>query len=445
MIVTKKHLPRRMLLRGLGAAIALPLLDGMIPAFASLRKTAAKPVRRFAAVYVGNGMNMTDWTPTTEGILTPTPILQPLEPFRDRTIVISGLDNRPGQSNDAGGLHSRIQPAWLTGTHAKPTEGPDVQAGVSLDQILAKFIGQETRLPSLELALETVNLARACEPAFACTYVSTLSWRDATTPLPVEANPRVVFERLFGDGTSNAERNEELRKDQSILDSLLDEMRTLQGELGQSDRSTVSEYFDAIRDVERNIKKVETTPDLDISADISRYSGVPSSFTMHARLMFELLALAYQADVTRVSSLLMVRERSNRVFPESGVPEAIHPLSHHGNDPQKLALQTHLNTFHLHVFAELLEILNSTPDGDGTLLDHTTLLFGSGMSNSNIHLPYDVPTLVVGGSAAARGQHVRYPDGTPLTNLQLTLLDRLGVPVEQFGDSTGMLNLLSEL
>ena len=434
MIITKKYLPRRAVLRGLGATIALPLLDGMVPAFASRRTTAAKPVRRFAAVYVGNGMNMADWTPPGEGALELSPILQPLAPFRARTTVLSGLDNGPGRSIDAGGLHSRIQPAWLTGTHAKPTEGPDVQAGISLDQIAARALGAETQLPSLELALETVDLERACEPAFSCAYVSTLSWRNATTPLPMEGNPRAVFERLFGDGSSAAQRNEEMRKDRSILDSLLDEMAALQKQLGTGDRSTVDEYLGTIRDVDRQIR-----------VDIARYSGVPSTFAGHATLMFELLALAYQADLTRVSTFLMVRERSNRVFPESGVPEAIHPLSHHQNNPAKLEMQTRLNTYHLRVFAGLLGKLDATPDGDGSLLDHTTVLFGSGMSDSDLHLPYDVPTLMVGGVSTKGGRHVRYPDGTPLTNLQLTLLERLGVPVEQFGNSTGSLNLLSDV
>ena len=445
MIITKKCLPRRAVLRGLGATIALPLLDGMVPAFASRRTTAAKPVRRFAAVYIGNGMNMADWTPPGEEALQLSPILQPLAPFRARTTVLSGLDNGPGRSIDAGGLHSRIQPAWLTGTQAKPTEGPDVQAGISLDQIAASALGTETQLPSLELALETVDLERACEPEFSCAYVSTLSWRNATTPLPMEANPRAVFERLFGDGSSAAERNEEMRKDRSILDSLVDEMAALQKQLGPGDRSTVDEYVDTIRDVERRIETAVTTPDPDLPVSISRYSGIPSSFAAHATLMFELLALAYQADLTRVSTFLMVRERSNRVFPESGVPEAIHPLSHHQNDPAKLEMQTRLNTYHLRVFAGLLDKLDATPDGDGSLLDHTTVLFGSGMSNSNLHLPYDVPTLMVGGASAKGGRHVRYPDGTPLTNLQLTLLERLGVPVEQFGNSTGSLSLLSDI
>ena len=445
MIILGRCLSRRTVLRGLGAAVALPLLDGMVPALASRRAMATAPVRRFAAVYVGNGMNMADWTPPSEGPLELSPILRPLAPFRTRVTVLSGLDNRPGQSNDAGGLHSRIQPAWLTGSRAKPTEGPDVEAGVSLDQIVARTLGAETQLPSLELALETVHLESTCEPAFSCAYVSTLSWQDATTPRAMEANPRAVFERLFGDGTSAAAREEEKRKDASILDSLLDEMAALRRQLGPGDQSTVNEYFDTIRDVERRIEESATSGDPAQPVDISRYAGIPTTFGAHATLMFELLTLAFQADMTRVSTLLMVRERSNRVFPESGVAEAIHPLSHHQHDPAKLKMQTHLNTYHLSVLAKLLEMLDKTPDGDGSLLDHTTLLFGSGMSDSDRHAPYNVPTLVVGGPSIRGGRHVQCPDGTPLTNLQLTLLERLGVPVEQFGDSTGSLARLTGL
>ena len=443
MIITGRHVPRRTVLRGLGSAIALPLLDGMVPALRSSRALAATPVQRFAAVYVGNGMNMSDWTPPRDGPLELSPILQPLAPFRARTTVLSGLDNRPGQSTDAGGLHSRIQPAWLTGTRAKPTEGPDVEAGISLDQIAAKTLGAQTQLPSLELALETVYLDRACEPSYSCTYVSTLSWQNTTTPRPMEANPRAVFERLFGDGTNAAAREEERRKDRSILDSLLDEMAALRRRLGPDDQSTVSEYFDTIRDVERRIEESATTPDPAQLVDLSRYTGIPTRFAAHATLMFELMALAFQADVTRVSTVLMVRERSNRVFPESGVPEAIHPLSHHQHDPAKLEMQTRLNRYHVGVFAELIDKLDTTPDGDGSLLDRTTILFGSGMSDSDRHLPHNVPTLVVGGASITGGRHVRCPDGTPLTNLQLTLLERLGVPVDQFGDSTGSLSRLT--
>jgi len=449
MIITKTHLPRRTMLRGLGAAIALPLLDGMVPALTSLRGAGLEPPRRFCAVYVGNGMNMAQWTPASEGTLELSPTLQPLVPFRDQVLVLSGLDNRQGGSDDAGGLHSRIQPAWLTGTQARRTEGSDVAVSVSMDQVAAQAIGRQTQLSSLELALESVDLTRACEPAFTCTYVSTLSWRNAATPLPMEVNPRAVFERLFGDGSSAAARERQRRGDRSILDRMTSDIAALQDTLGPSDRNQATEYFDTIRDVERHIQKVEEQRDADVptGADIARFIGIPETFDAHAKLMFELLRLAYQSDRVRVSTLLMVRERSDRVFPESGVLEGIHPLSHHQNDPARLGEQAKLNRFHVGLFADLLGMLGSTPDGDGTLLDHTALLFGSGMSNSNVHLPLDVPTLVAGGRAMGitGGRHLRYAPGTPLANLQLTLLDKIGVSIDRFGDSDGRPALLPQI
>ena len=361
MIITGKCLNRRQVLRAAGAAVALPLLDSMVPALAFRRARAATPIRRFMAVYVGNGMNMSDWTPITDGALELTPILQPLARFQDRTTVLSGLDNRPGESTDAGGLHSRIQPAWLTGARAKPTEGPDVEAGISLDQVAAQTLGATTPLPSLELALETVHLERACEPAFSCAYVSTLSWERATTPRPMEANPRAVFERLFGDGTDAATRTADTRKDRSILDSLLDEITALRRRLGPSDQNTLSEYLETLRDVERRLEPGAEPPHIEPPVDISRYAGIPTGFREHATLMFELLALAYRTDLTRVATLLMVRERSNRVFDESGVLEGIHPLSHHHGDPVKLAMQTKLNTYHLDVFCRAPRHLGRDP------------------------------------------------------------------------------------
>ena len=445
MIITKKCLPRRAVLRSLGATIALPLLDGMVPAFASRRPTAAEPVRRFAAVYVGNGMNMADWTPPGEGSLELSPILQPLAPFRARTTVLSGLDNGPGRSNEAGGLHSRIQPAWLTGTHAKPTEGPDVQAGISLDQIAARVLGTETQLPSLELALETVDLERACEPAFSCTYMSTLSWRNATTPLPMEGNPRAVFERLFGDGSSAAERNEERRKDRSILDSLLDEMAALQKQLGTGDRSTVDEYLGTIRDVERRIETAATTPDPDLSVDIARYSGVPE----HVRGTCD-------ADVRAAGACVPGRPYTYLDLPDGaraqqpGIPREWGARG----DPSTIASpersrETRDADQAKHVSSPCLRWAsrqagcNSGWRWLAARPHDSALWFWDEQLGPSP--PYDVPTLMVGGASTKGGRHVRYPDGTPLTNLQLTLLERLGVPVEQFGNSTGSLSLLSDV
>ena len=313
-----------------------------------------------------------------------------------------------------------------------------------MDQIAAAAIGRDTQLPSLELALEGVDVSRACEPAFACTYVSTLAWRNATTPLPMEVDPRAVFERLFGDGRSIDARSEDRRKDRSILDRVAADMADLQKRLGPGDRATIGGYFEAIRDVERHIQTAEAQAARELPAvDVASYTGIPISYVEHATLLFELLALAYQSDITRVSTLLMVRERSDRTFAESGVREPIHAASHHEDDPAKLADQAKLNAFHVGLFAQLVRKLAATPDGDGSLLDHTVLLFGSGMSDSNRHLPLNVPTLVVGGRSAGLrgGRHLRYPDGTPLANLQLTLLDRVGVPLGRLGDSTAPLDV----
>ena len=448
MFLTGRCLPRRTMLRSVGTAIALPLLDGMVPAVGARRQTAAVAVRRFAAVYVGNGMNMAKWAPASTGALELSPILQPLAAYRDQLVVFSGLDNREGGSADFGGLHSRIQPAWLTGTHAKQTEGANVEAGVSMDQIAAGVLGVDTQLPSLELALESVDVTRACEPAFACTYVSTLSWRNPTTPLPMDVDPRAVFERLFGDGSSAAAREAERRRDRSILDRVTADMASLQQRLGPTDRATLGDYVDAIRDVERHIQKSEEQAARELPVvDVAAFTGIPSTFTAHAHLMFDLMTLAFQADLTRVSTCLMVRERSDRVFPESGIYDGVHPLSHHENDPARLDKQARLNAFHVGVFAGLLDRLRATRDGDGTLLDHTVVLFGSGMSDSNRHSPLGVPTLVAGGRGAgiAGGRHLQYPSGTPLANLQVALLERLGVAVERFGDSSSGPKLLSDV
>lgn len=443
MVLTGKALPRRTLLRGIGVTVALPFLDAMAPAARAARRLAPAP-RRFVAVYLGNGMNMNQWTPASEGSLTLSPILEPLAPYRDHLVVLSGLDNREGGSNDNGGLHSRVQPAWLTGAHAKRTEGADVEAGVSMDQIAASVLGRDTQLPSLELALESVELSRACEPSFACTYVSTLSWKNATTPMPAEVDPRAVFERLFGDRSGTTARETERRRDRSILDGVTADMARLRSQLGPGDRATLASYIDTIRDVERHIDKAEQQAARDVPAvDVASFTGIPTSFATHAALMFDLMALAFQGDLTRVSTCLMVRERSDRVFPESGVPEPIHPLSHHEDDPAKLHQQALLNRYHVGVFATLLDKLRATADGDGTLLDRTAVLFGSGMSDSNRHSPRAVPTLLAGchDLGISGGRHIAYPAATPLANLQATLLSRLGARVERFGDSTGELSL----
>lgn len=431
------RLDRRTVLRGAGVSLALPLLDGMAAAGAP----AARPAR-LVAIYLGNGMNMAAWTPPAEGALVLSPTLAPLAPVAGHLLVVSGLDNRRGGSNEMGGLHSRIQPAWLTGTHARRTEGTDVAAGVSMDQVAAAAIGRTTVLPSLELALESVELTRACEPAFACTYVSTLSWRDRTTPLPMEADPRSVFERLFGDGRPAEAREADRRRDRSILDSVTADLAALARRVGTADRATVAGYVEAIRAAERHISAAEQQSARDpVAADVARFTGIPIGYRDHARLMGELLALALQADATRVATLLMVRERSDRVFPESGVGEGSHAVSHHEEDPDRLAQQARLNAYHVGLAGEFLARLDATPEGEGTLLDRTVVLVGAGMSDSNQHRPVNVPTLVAGGRelGVKGGRHLRVSPGTPLANLQLTLLDAVGVRASRHGDSTGRL------
>jgi len=446
MIVTKKHLARRTVLRGVGAAIALPLLDGMVPAFAAIRNTAARPVRRLGVVYAANGMAMKHWRPEKVGALELAPIQMPLAPFRDRLLVVSGLDSKEADAKDTA-VHARIQATWLTGVRAKRTEGPDIRLGISMDQIVAREFGDETQLASLELAMEPADLAGACLPGYSCAYNNTVSWRDATTPLPMEFNPRAVFERLFGatPSTSPEARRALIERRRSILDGVTDKVAELQRRIGTGDRLKLSQYLEAVRDVERRMERAEAQADQELP-EVDRPAGVPASFEEHARLMFDLLVLAYQTDLTRVSTFALGRELSIRTFPEIGVPDPHHPLSHHQNDPVKLAKLAKIQTFHMQLFAEFLGKLQATPDGDGTLLDQTLLFYGAGMSDSNLHYMYDLPALVVGGPnfRIKTGRHLAYGD-TPLANLQLTLLDKLGLPVERFGDSTGQLNLLSDL
>ena len=447
MISTQKHLPRRTLLRGAGAAIALPLLDSMVPAHAALRNTAAKPVMRLGAVYVPMGVNMSMWTPKVEGPLRLSPILQTLAPFKEQLLLVSMLDSEGAvaRPEDGGGAHSRVQPTWLTGVHIKKTDGPGFRAGTSMDQIAVQQVGHETQLSSLELALESVDLVGACEFGYTCAYTGTLSWRTPTTPLPMEVNPRNVFERLFGDADSTdpKARLARMARNRSILDGVVKDVDRLQRGMGPKDRGKVAEYLDSVRDIERRIEKAEQQAEQKMPV-IEQPIGVPASYEEHGKLMYELLALAWQADLTRVATFMMARELSARIYPEIGITEPHHPLSHHANDPEKLAKQAKLNMFHLSIFRSFLEKLKNTPDGDGTLLDHAMVLYGSGMSNSDLHLPLEVPALVVAGkdTGVKTNQHVKAAPKTPLSNLQLALLDRMGCRVDAFGDSTGKLNVL---
>ena len=441
MIVTKMSLSRRTVLRGMGATVALPLLDAMVPAFAATR---TGPVRRFGAIYNAMGMNMRLWTPPSAGALELQPILGPLEAFKSHLVMVSGLDNKEGDGTDSG-PHPRVQTSWLTGTRAKRTEGADIRAGVSLDQIIAKEFGKETQLASLELGIEANDLMGVCNIGYSCAYNNTVSWRTATTPLPMENNPRAVFERMFGgsDSTDIQSRLADIQKNRSILDSVTQKADSLKKRLGAGDQARVTEYLDAVRDVERRITKAEEQAGEDLPV-VEQPIGIPSKYEDHVKIMFDLMAIAYQTDLTRVGTFMMSREASVRSYSEIGVPDSHHPLSHHANDPEKLAKIAKINTFHARLFAYFLEKLQATPDGDGTLLDHVLLLYGSGMSDSNIHYTRNVPTLVVTGKAfdMKGGRHLQYPD-VPLSNLQLTLMEKLGMNVERFGDSTGQLNLLT--
>jgi hypothetical protein len=449
MIIARKSLPRRTFLRGLGATIALPLLDGMIPASAALRTTAAKPVRRLGVVYVPNGMSMTNWTPATEGAAFElTPILQPLAPFRDRLLVLSGLDDRLAfpRAGEGAGDHARAAGTFLTGVHVKKTEGADIQAGISMDQIAATELGKATQLASLELAIETVELLGACDGGYACAYGNTIAWRTPTTPLPMENDPRAVFERLFGatESTDQAARLARIQTNRSILDSVTEKVTRLERALHPGDRTRLTEYLEAIRDVERRIQMAEGQGARDLPV-VEQPAGIPATFEEHAKLMFDLLALAYQCDLTRVSTFMMGREVSGRAYPEIGVPDSHHPVSHHQNRPAMIEKLSKINAFHVQMFAHFLETLRTTPDGDGSLLDHSMILYGAGISDSNTHFHDNLPIVLAGGGAGQLkgGRHLQYPQDTPIANLYLTLLDKMGFPTEKFGNSTGKLEHLS--
>ena len=442
MIVTKKAIGRRTVLRGIGATLALPLLDSMVPALTALGQTAARRVGRLSVVYVPNGMRMEHWTPAAEGAAFElTQVLQPLAPFRDRLLVLSGLSS--GGGPQSSGVHARASTKFLTDITPKFTQGSDLSAGVSIDQVAAAEIGQQTPLGSLELALESGETG-TCDVGFSCAYTNTISWRGPNTPLPMEHNPRAVFERMFGDSGSSdpAARRARLGKSRSILDSVMEKVTRLERTVGPGDTVQIREYLDAIRDVERRIQKVEERSTQELPA-IDQPVGVPATFEEHARLMFDLQVLAYQSDLTRVITFMIGREFSGRSYPEIGAPDAHHPTSHHQGDPEKLAKLTKINTYHATQFAYYLDKLRETRDGDGSLLDHMTIVYGAGMSDSNAHSPLNLPILLLDGGAGRGGRHIKYRANTPLANLHVTLLDKLGVKMDRFADSTGALNELS--
>ena len=440
MIIRKIALPRRTFLRGMGATLALPLLDSMVPALSAQASTAAHPVRRLGVVYIPMGSNIAQWTPRGEGRITElSPTLASLTPFLNQVTVVTNLEIQNAYTIGGGGNHATSNCGFLSAARAKVTEGSDYELGKTMDQIAADELGKETLLPSLELAVDSTSLVGNCDNGLACAYQDHLSWSSPTTPLPAEVNPRVVFERLFGDGGTAEERRAELETNGSLLDWVLDDIARLKRKVGPGDRIKVSEYLDSLREVERRIHKaVQQTADSALP-DLDRPVGVPSAWEDHVQLMFDLQVLALQADITRVMTFQLARETSTRTYPQIGVPDPHHPVSHHDNQPEKLAKLAKINTYHVSMFARFLEKLQSTPDGDGSLLDHTLYLLGSGMGNPNLHDHANLPILVAGGGSGTLkgGRHITYQELTPLANLHVTLLDKLGVHVEKFADSTG--------
>jgi hypothetical protein len=422
-------LSRRTILRGLGAALSLPLLDAMVP--------AASP-QRLAFIYVPNGVLMDEWTPLTEGPNYELPrILKPLTPYRDNMSILSGLTQNTGRAlGDSAGDHARASATYLTGVHPKKTDGSGICAGISVDQVAASHVGSTTRLPSLELACEDGRLIGNCDSGYSCAYNNTLSWRTPSTPLPPEVNPRLVFERLFGSRDENpADRRKRLHDETSILDYVLDDTRRLTGQLGSSDHRKIDEYLTAVREIERRIQLSEKD-DGQAAPSFEKPSGVPADFGDYARLMFDLMLVAFQTGTTRVSTFMIGREGSLRAYREIGISEAHHPVTHHSGNPDLIEKVIQINTYHMQQFAYFLGKLKSTPDGDGTLLDHSQIVYGSGLSDGNRHEHNNLPILLAGKSG---GEHFTYPAETPLNNLHLALLDRMGVHIDSLGDSSGEL------
>jgi hypothetical protein len=440
MIITKKALPRRTFLRGMGATLALPLLDAMIPAATAATKTAALPVRRLGYVFMPMGCDQSRWVPSygTGPLGELTPILSVLEPVKQHVTVMTNLELR----NAYPGSHATSNAAFLSAAKAKHTESSDYYLGTTADQIAAQQIGKESQLPSLELSMDMMQTTGQCDNGYACVYQNNLSWSSPTTPLPSEAHPRIVFERLFGEGGSIAERRAALRKRASLLDWLTEDIASLRRELGPADQRRINEYLDTVREVERRIQQAEANAVGNPLPDLDRPLGVPASYADHAKLMFDLQVLAMQGDITRICSFQLARETSNRTYPEIGVPDPHHPLTHHGNDPDKIARMAKVNAFHVSLFTYYLERLRATPDGNGTLLDHSLILYGSGIGNPNVHDHTNLPVIVAGGAAGGMkgGRHIRYTEPVPLANLHLTLLDKVGVKIESFADSNGKIN-----
>ncbi|MDE0163832.1 MAG: DUF1552 domain-containing protein [Bryobacterales bacterium] len=435
MIVTRKALPRRTLLRGMGATVALPLLDAMVPAMTPTAATPASPVRRLGFIFIPMGSDINRWTPPGDHSLTElSPILRPLERHKDYVTVVTNMELK----NAYPGTHATSNSSYLSCAKAKFTESSDYYLGTTVDQIAAREIGQDTRLPSLELGIELLDIVGQCDDGYACVYQNNLSWSSPTTPLPYEANPQKVFGRLFGEG-SPEEQSRTLKKKASMLDRVKSDIARLRTELGSGDRVKVDHYLDSVREVERRIQIAEAGVNENPAPDAERPVGVPAAYADHVRLMFDLQVLALQADLTRVISFQIAREGSTRSYHEIGVSEPHHPLTHHGNDQEKIAKMAKINEYHVSLFGYLLEKLKTTPDGDGSLLDHSIYMYGSGMGDPNLHDHINLPILVTGGAAGKMkgGRHISYEDRTPLANLHLTLLEKAGVRMDSFADSKG--------
>ena len=438
MYATRKALPRRTFLRGVGASVALPLLDAMVPSFTMLAQTPAVPRTRFGAVFIPNGAIMESWTPTNaDAGLELSPILKPLEPFRDSLVVISNLV----RAATPGGDHAVSAAGWLTGVGAKRTEAEDILAGITIDQVVARQIGQDTPFPSLEVATEDfTGYIGACTTGYSCTYANTISWSSPTTPLPMEINPRVVFERLFGEPGNPAQRAARIRRDRSVLDFVTQETERLRQGLGARDRTRLDQYLSNVREIERRIERTEahnSSRVLPVDAPI----GVPESYEEHVGLLYDLLAVAYEAELTRVFTYMVARELSARTYAQAGVPEQHHQVSHHGNDPEKIAKVARINAYHSQLFAKFLEKLRATPDGDGSLLDHSLIMYGGGMGNPNVHAAGPLPMVAVGGGAGRGNRHLQAAAQTPVGNLWLGVAHRYGSSMERFGVSSGTLEL----
>jgi hypothetical protein len=430
--VTRKHIPRRAFLRSARAAFGLPLLDAMVPALTAQTKSVA----HLGFVYIPHGAVMDQWTPVATGSKFEfSPVLKPLAPFRERLLILSGLAHHQADSlGDGGADHARSSPTFLSGMHPKRTEGEDIRAGITIDQIAAQKIGQGNRYPSIEITTEDMTgVVGACDTGYSCSYMNTISWRTPTTPLPMEINPRVIFERLFGSAGAR------VQEDRSILDEIAREVPGLASTVGPRDRARLDEYLDGVREIERRLQIAAKQRAASI-APPEAPAGVPDSYEEHAKLMFDLMALAWQTDMTRIFTFMLARELSQRSYPQVGVPEPHHATSHHQDDPVKLAKLVKIQTYHATLFAHFLERLRSIPDGDGSLLDHSLILYGSSMSNSNLHNHKPLPILVAGGANGFKGgRHLKFAEDTPMSNLLVSLLRRAGAEQEKVGDSTGAL------